>query len=74
MSTADGSASNVQLGAPGANVEIIAELSTIVCVTAGRQLEVLLPAGEEQLLKAVATCLPGSDITHLASDGVQGLG
>jgi hypothetical protein len=60
ISTADGTISKVQLGAPGTNIEIIAELSMITCDVSGRQLEVLLPAGEELLLKAVAASLPDS--------------
>ncbi|MGW1118315.1 hypothetical protein ACWD5B_14575 [Streptomyces tanashiensis] len=60
LSTLDGTVSKVQLGAPGTTLEIIAEQSMIVCDVAGRQLEVLLPAGEEQLLQAVATRLSDS--------------
>ncbi|MFB7592792.1 hypothetical protein [Streptomyces sp. NPDC056169] len=53
VSTVDGTMSKLQLGAPGTNLEIIAELTTIVCDVAGRRLEVLLRAGEQQLLQSV---------------------
>ncbi|MFF5485745.1 hypothetical protein ACFY7Y_05940 [Streptomyces virginiae] len=59
ISTADGAVSKVRLRAPGTNVEIITESSMIVCDVTGRQLEILLPAGEETLLQAVAARLPG---------------
>ncbi|MFB7611669.1 hypothetical protein [Streptomyces gardneri] len=67
VSTADGTVPNVRLGAPGTNLEIIAELSMIVCDVAGRQLEVLLPAGEELLLQAVTANLSAGDTEHSAT-------
>ncbi|MET7621916.1 hypothetical protein [Streptomyces sp. NPDC005408] len=57
LSTIDGTVSNLQLRTPGTTVEIVAELSMMVCNVAGRQLEVLLPTGEDRLLKAVAGSL-----------------
>lgn len=57
VSTVDGTVSNVRLGAPGTTLDFTAEQSMIVCDVAGRQLEILLPAGEERLLQAVATRL-----------------
>lgn len=57
LSTVDDTVSTVQLGTPPTSVTIAAELSMIVCDVAGRQLEVLLPAGEDRLFKAVAVSL-----------------
>ncbi|GGY17329.1 hypothetical protein GCM10010299_23160 [Streptomyces tanashiensis] len=57
ISTVGGTLSKVRLGAPGTTLEIIAEQSMIVCDVAGRQLEVLLPTGEERLIQAVAARL-----------------
>ncbi|MFF3872074.1 hypothetical protein [Streptomyces sp. NPDC001978] len=57
LSTVDGTVSNLQLGTPGVTVEVVNELSMVLCNVAGRQLEVLLPPGEDRLLKAVAETL-----------------
>lgn len=57
LSTIDGTVSNLQLGPAGATVEVVNELSMMLCNVAGRQLEVLLPPGEDRLLKAVAETL-----------------
>src|SRR5262249_38906590 len=57
LSTFDGTVSNLQLGTPGMTIEIVAELSMMLCNVAGQQLEVLLPTGEDRLLKAVAGTL-----------------
>ncbi|GAA3500877.1 hypothetical protein GCM10019016_079840 [Streptomyces prasinosporus] len=57
LSTTDGTVSNLQLGTPGATVEVVNELSMVLCNVAGRQLEVLLPATEDRLFKAVADTL-----------------
>jgi hypothetical protein len=57
LSTFDGTVSNLQLRAPGMSVEIVAELSMMLCNVAGRPLEVLLPSREDRLLKAVAGIL-----------------
>ncbi|MCX4648594.1 MULTISPECIES: hypothetical protein [unclassified Streptomyces] len=57
LSTVDGTVSNVQLAPPGANVEVVTERSMLLCNVAGRQLEVLLPTGDDRLLKAVASAL-----------------
>ncbi|MFD9033514.1 hypothetical protein ACFVZW_20525 [Streptomyces sp. NPDC059567] len=61
VSTADGTVSKLQLGTPDTQVTIVAELSMLVCDVAGRQLEVLLAAGEDRLLQAVAARLPDCD-------------
>ena len=58
VSTADGTVSKLQLGTPDTQVTVVAELSMLVCDVAGRQLEVLLAAGEGRLLKAMAARLP----------------
>ncbi|WP_329124842.1 hypothetical protein [Streptomyces sp. NBC_01353] len=64
LSTVDGTVSELQLGTPGNGVEIVAEFSMMVCDVAGRQLEVLLPAGESHLFKAVAVSLLDHSNTH----------
>ncbi|MFF2363761.1 hypothetical protein ACFVU0_13725 [Streptomyces sp. NPDC058122] len=64
LSTSDGTVAKHQLGTPRTRdtVEVVAELSMLVCNVAGRQLEILLPSGEDLLLKAVlARLLRDSD-------------
>ncbi|WP_330459325.1 hypothetical protein OIB37_22095 [Streptomyces sp. NBC_00820] len=70
VSTTDGTVSNLCLGTPGSGVEIVAEQSVIVYDVDGRQLEVLLPAGEEALLTAVAARLPGIDYGWPRAQGI----
>ncbi|MFJ7967070.1 hypothetical protein [Streptomyces sp. NPDC096324] len=55
LSTSDRTIAKHQLGTPDTRdtVEVVAELSMLVCNVAGRQLEILLPSGEDLLLKAV---------------------
>jgi len=57
LSTIDGTVSNLQLGAPGATVEIVAWRWMMLSNVDGRQLEVLLSTGEDRLLNAVASTL-----------------
>ncbi|MEU6882886.1 hypothetical protein [Streptomyces sp. NPDC046712] len=66
LSTVDGVVSELQLGTPDTDVEIVAELSMVVCDVAGRQLEVLLPAGESRLFGAVAVRLLDRSNAHPA--------
>ncbi|MFE2581423.1 hypothetical protein [Streptomyces sp. NPDC059378] len=60
LSTADGTVARLPLGAPPTTgIEIVAEHSMLVCDTAGRQLEILLPAGEDHLFQAVVARIMG---------------
>lgn len=70
VSTADGTVSNLCLGTADSRVEIITEQLMMVCDVAGRQLEVLLPAGEESLLSAVVARLPDSDNEQHRAGGI----
>ncbi|MET8138390.1 MULTISPECIES: hypothetical protein [unclassified Streptomyces] len=58
LSTFDDTVSKLRLGTPRTSVEVVAELSMMVCNVAGRQLEILLPAEEDRLFKAVVARLP----------------
>ncbi|WP_162624778.1 hypothetical protein [Streptomyces cadmiisoli] len=57
LSTVDGKVPNLELSTPAATVEVVNDLSMVLCNVDGRQLEVLLPAGEDRLLKAVGDVL-----------------
>ncbi|MFJ2058026.1 hypothetical protein ACIOMM_19025 [Streptomyces sp. NPDC087908] len=67
VSTADGTVSKLQLGTPDTRVTVVAELSMMVCNVAGRELEVLLTAGDDRLLIAVAARLPNCGYEHPAT-------
>ncbi|MFE1285760.1 hypothetical protein [Streptomyces sp. NPDC058751] len=63
-STADGTVTELRLGAPSPTVEaeVVAERSMLVYDVAGRRLEILLPAEEDRLFTAVlARALGRSD-------------
>ncbi|MFB7245643.1 hypothetical protein CW362_09725 [Streptomyces populi] len=53
LSTKDGTVAELRIGTPHSDVEVVAELSMLVCDVAGRQLEILLPAEEDHLFKAL---------------------
>ncbi|MER5599023.1 hypothetical protein [Streptomyces sp. NPDC002265] len=59
LSTTDGTVVRLRLGAPLTGVEIVAEHAMLVCDTAGRQLEILLPAEEDHLFQAVVARILG---------------
>ncbi|MFD9007324.1 hypothetical protein ACFV0T_41460 [Streptomyces sp. NPDC059582] len=62
LSTVDGAVTHLRLGTARGGVTVVAERSMLVCNAAGRQLEILLPAGEERLFKAlVVRALDGGD-------------
>ncbi|MFD6550796.1 hypothetical protein [Streptomyces sp. NPDC058398] len=59
LSTTDGTVAKLQFATPLTSVEVIAERSMLVCDTDGRQLEILLPTGEDRLFNAVIARLLG---------------
>ncbi|MFD7876654.1 hypothetical protein ACFV5G_21535 [Streptomyces sp. NPDC059766] len=59
LSTADGTVARLRLGGSLTIAEIVAEHSMLVCETAGRQLEILLPAEEDHLFQAVVARILG---------------
>ncbi|MGW3911467.1 hypothetical protein ACWEBX_08040 [Streptomyces sp. NPDC005070] len=68
LSTVDSTVARLRLGTPHTSVEVVAERSMMVCSVAGRQLEILLPAEEDRLFKAVvARLLDHGDEQHPAA-------
>ncbi|MFF3883633.1 hypothetical protein [Streptomyces sp. NPDC001914] len=68
LSTSDGTVAKLLFRSPLTGVEVVAERSMLVCDADGRQLEILLPAGEDRLFHAVVARLLGCGNEHPAAD------
>lgn len=69
LTIADGTNATPRPGMLLTGVEVVAERSMLVCTVAGRQLEILLPADEDRLLRAVTARLSDCSDKHYATAG-----